>query len=101
VEQKNTKEQRKTVRFTGERTMSPFEAWGNARWNKDKLRKYGYVFEDKEQTLSNGIKIYKGGVFDWDESRTSLPKEQAKAVHHYTHLYETYHFNNNNNNLTL
>jgi hypothetical protein len=38
VEQKNTKEQRKTVRFTGERTMSPFEAWGHAKWNKDKLR---------------------------------------------------------------
>ena len=38
VEQKNTKEQRRTVRFTGERTMSPSEAWGKARANKDTLR---------------------------------------------------------------
>lgn len=38
VEQRNAKEQRKTVRFTGERTMSPFEAWGTALNNKDTLR---------------------------------------------------------------
>lgn len=38
VEQKNTKEQRKTVRFTGERTMSPFDAWCKASGNKDTLR---------------------------------------------------------------
>jgi hypothetical protein len=38
VEQKNTKEQRKTVRFTGERTMSPFEAWCKVGDNKDRLR---------------------------------------------------------------
>ena len=38
VEQKYVKEQRKTVRFTGDRTMSPQEAWGTARNNKDTLR---------------------------------------------------------------
>lgn len=38
VEQKNTKEQRKTVRFTGERTMSPYNAFCAALNNKDKLR---------------------------------------------------------------
>ena len=38
VEQKNVKEQRKTVRFTGERTMSPFDAWCKASGNKDTLR---------------------------------------------------------------
>lgn len=38
VEQKNAKEQRKTVRFTGERTMKPYEAWCKALSNKDKLR---------------------------------------------------------------
>lgn len=38
VEQRNAKEQRKTVRFTGERTMSPYEAWSTARNNKETLR---------------------------------------------------------------
>lgn len=38
VEQKNTKEQRRTVRFTGERTMTPQQAWGRAMSNKGLLR---------------------------------------------------------------
>ena len=38
VEQRNVKEQRKTVRFTGERTMSPSDAYYEAKDNKDKLR---------------------------------------------------------------
>jgi hypothetical protein len=37
-EQKNIKPQRKTVYYTGERTMSPFDAWCTVGGNKEKLR---------------------------------------------------------------
>ena len=37
-EQKNIKPQRKTVYYTGERTMSPFDAWSTAQDNKYNLR---------------------------------------------------------------
>jgi len=50
------------------------------------LEPYGYVWEDKYQVLLDGTIIYKGGIFDWNEfSDTS--KIDAKAIHHYTHLY--------------
>ena len=38
VEQRKVKEQRKIVRFTGERTMSPVEAYYTAKDNKHTLR---------------------------------------------------------------
>ena len=39
-EQKNIKPQRKTVHFTGERTMHPYTAAEQVKTNKDKLRLY-------------------------------------------------------------
>jgi hypothetical protein len=50
----------------------------------DGLKKYGYVLDDYEQHLSNGITVYKGGTFDGDMEN---PEPWARAIHWYTHMW--------------
>lgn len=78
VEQKNTKEQRKTVRFTGERTMSPQEAWGTVRHNKDILRAmyaaYGLMRGKGFNVTENNAKPLDREEY-WQQYGCSLSKE--------------------------
>jgi len=48
------------------------------------LKRYGYVLEDTEQHLSNGITVYKGGTFDGDRQN---PEPYARSIHWYTHFW--------------
>jgi len=61
VEQKSTKEQRRTVRFEGERTMSPGEAYEKALSNRGKLRimyaAYGLMRGKKFSQIENKAKL--------------------------------------------
>ena len=67
VEQRNVKEQRKTVRFTGERTMSPSDAYYEAKDNKDKLRAmyaaYGLMRGKTFEQIENKSKPLNKQVF--------------------------------------
>lgn len=60
AEQKNTKEQRKTERFAGTRTMQPWEAQMSAKENKHKLRlmyaAYGLMRGKKFNEIENKAK---------------------------------------------
>ena len=64
VEQRNTKEQRKTVRFEGERTLSPLEAYWKAQSNSEKLRAmyaaYGLMRGKKFSQIENKAKLEDG-----------------------------------------
>lgn len=65
--QKEVKPQRKTVRFTGERTMDPFSAWMEARLNKDELRAmyaaYGLLRGKKFNEIESAAKPLSGKRF--------------------------------------
>lgn len=50
------------------------------------MEPYGYKRGNFYQELSNGMTIYKGGTFDWNLN-CGIPREHAKAIHHYTHLW--------------
>ena len=67
VEQRNAKEQRKTVRFTGERTMSPGDACNVVRGNKEDLRAmyaaYGLMRGKKISEIENNAKPLNGEEF--------------------------------------
>lgn len=60
AEQKNVKEQRKTERFTGTRTMQPWQAQVCVQENKDKLRlmyaAYGLMRGKKFNEIENQAK---------------------------------------------
>lgn len=74
VEQKNAKEQRRTVRFTGERTMSPYEAWSTARNNKERLR-----------CMYAAYGLMRGKTFAQTESHAKpVDKEQFYIEHGYS-----------------
>lgn len=64
VEQRNTKEQRRTVRFEGERTMSPSQAYEKALSNREKLRimyaAYGLMRGKKFSQIENKAKLEDG-----------------------------------------
>ena len=64
VEQRNTKEQRRTVRFEGERIMSPSEAYERALSNREKLRimyaAYGLMRGKKFSQIENKAKLEDG-----------------------------------------
>lgn len=71
-EQKNTKPQRKTVYYTGERTMKPWQADIQVRANKEELRLYYAAYN-----------LLRGKNFDVTENK-------AKPLIHDKHMFWTY-----------
>lgn len=76
AEQRNAKEQRKTVNFHGERTMEPYEAYCAVLNNKDKLRvryaAYGLLRGRKFSEIEN----------HWD-------KEEYNGAHPLARVYSS------------
>ena len=67
-----------------EREGNKWEYLADGEILAEALGKYGYVLGTNEQTLANGVTVYKGGTFDGNREN---PEPWARAIHWYTHFW--------------